>query len=128
MGRDKALLPWPPNHRPGGTFLSAAIRLLTAHGVFVDQALAVVGMTRLEALCQVLGNQAAPDFPAKEFLTGVAAPQRAVAVEGGQLGIEPQDRVEKVMVLLPLTSPGDDCVGIRGRDLLHGWRSPFGNF
>ena len=49
---------------------------LTAHGVFIDQALAVVGMTRLEALCQVFGNQAAPDFPAKKFLTGVAAPQR----------------------------------------------------
>jgi molybdenum cofactor cytidylyltransferase len=35
MGRDKALLPWPPNHRPGGTFLSAAIRLLTAQTDFV---------------------------------------------------------------------------------------------
>ena len=31
MGRDKALLPWPPNEALGGTFLSAAIRLLTAH-------------------------------------------------------------------------------------------------
>jgi molybdenum cofactor cytidylyltransferase len=35
MGRDKALLPWPPNHRPGGTFLSTAIRLLTAQTDFV---------------------------------------------------------------------------------------------
>ena len=35
MGRDKALLPWPPHHRPGGTFLSAAIRLLTAQTDFV---------------------------------------------------------------------------------------------
>ena len=31
MGRDKALLPWPPNDAPGGTFLSAAIRSLNAH-------------------------------------------------------------------------------------------------
>ena len=30
MGRDKALLPWPPNDPLGGTFLSAAIRSLTA--------------------------------------------------------------------------------------------------
>ncbi len=30
MGRDKALLPWPPNEGFGGTFLSAAIRSLTA--------------------------------------------------------------------------------------------------
>ena len=30
MGRDKALLPWPPNNIAGGTFLSAAIRLLTS--------------------------------------------------------------------------------------------------
>jgi molybdenum cofactor cytidylyltransferase len=30
MGRDKALLPWPPNDAQGGTLLSAAIRSLTA--------------------------------------------------------------------------------------------------
>ena len=30
MGRDKALLPWPPNDPLGGTFLSATIRSLTA--------------------------------------------------------------------------------------------------
>jgi molybdenum cofactor cytidylyltransferase len=30
MGRDKALLPWPPNDPHGGTFLSAVIRSLTA--------------------------------------------------------------------------------------------------
>jgi molybdenum cofactor cytidylyltransferase len=29
MGRDKALLPWPPDEGLGGTFLSAAIRSLT---------------------------------------------------------------------------------------------------
>ena len=30
MGRDKALLPWPPNDAGAGTFLSAGIRLLTS--------------------------------------------------------------------------------------------------
>ena len=30
MGRDKALLPWPPNTATGSTFLSAAIQSLTA--------------------------------------------------------------------------------------------------
>jgi molybdenum cofactor cytidylyltransferase len=30
MGRDKALLPWPPNDTLGGTFLAAAIRLLAS--------------------------------------------------------------------------------------------------
>jgi len=30
MGRDKALLPWPPDDPSGGTLLSAAIRSLTA--------------------------------------------------------------------------------------------------
>ena len=28
MGRDKALLPWPPGTSGGGTFLSATIELL----------------------------------------------------------------------------------------------------
>lgn len=43
MGRDKALLPWPPNAAGsalGDTFLSAAIRLFSAH---VDEVLVVVG-------------------------------------------------------------------------------------
>jgi molybdenum cofactor cytidylyltransferase len=41
MGRDKALLPWPPDSPIGGnTFLSAAIRLLT---LYVDIVLVVVG-------------------------------------------------------------------------------------
>src|ERR1022692_4396127 len=39
MGRDKALLPWPPNGTTG-TFLSAAIQLLFSH---VDVVLVVVG-------------------------------------------------------------------------------------
>src|ERR1700687_615612 len=43
MGRDKALLPWPPRPTtsgPGDTFLSAAIRLFFSH---VDVVLVVVG-------------------------------------------------------------------------------------
>lgn len=43
MGRDKALLPWPPDavaSALGDTFLSAAIRLFSAH---VDEVLVVVG-------------------------------------------------------------------------------------
>jgi molybdenum cofactor cytidylyltransferase len=43
MGRDKALLPWPPagaGSSPGETFLSAAIRLFAA---YVDVVLVVVG-------------------------------------------------------------------------------------
>jgi molybdenum cofactor cytidylyltransferase len=42
MGRDKALLPWPPSggSSPGETFLSAAIRLFAA---YVDVVLVVVG-------------------------------------------------------------------------------------
>ena len=43
MGRDKALLPWPPqpaSSAPGDTFLSAAIRLFFSH---VDVVLVVVG-------------------------------------------------------------------------------------
>ena len=43
MGRDKALLPWPPNATGAGlgeTFLSAAIHLFSAH---VDEVLVVVG-------------------------------------------------------------------------------------
>jgi molybdenum cofactor cytidylyltransferase len=43
MGRDKALLPWPPTTsevEKGDTFLSAAIRLFSAH---VDEVLVVVG-------------------------------------------------------------------------------------
>src|SRR5271157_262762 len=39
MGRDKALLPWPPS-APADTFLSAAIRLFFSH---VDVVLVVVG-------------------------------------------------------------------------------------
>src|ERR1700704_5119760 len=43
MGRDKGLLPWPPqpsSSAPGDTFLSAAIRLFFSH---VDVVLVVVG-------------------------------------------------------------------------------------
>ncbi len=43
MGRDKALLPWPPDG-VGDTFLSAAIRLFSAH---VDEVLVVVGKNEI---------------------------------------------------------------------------------
>jgi molybdenum cofactor cytidylyltransferase len=47
MGRDKALLPWPPSgtgSAPGETFLSAAIQLFAA---YVDVVLVVVGKNEL---------------------------------------------------------------------------------
>ena len=40
MGRDKALLPWPPANPGGGTFLSAAIETL---GAFNDLVIVVAG-------------------------------------------------------------------------------------
>ena len=40
MGRDKALLPWPPNDASGGTFLSAAIRSLNP---YTDLVIVVTG-------------------------------------------------------------------------------------
>ena len=40
MGRDKALLPWPPDSDQGGTFLSAAIQLFFP---YVDVVLVVAG-------------------------------------------------------------------------------------
>ena len=48
MGRDKALLPWPPQSAAtsaGDTFLSAAIRLFTPH---VDVILVVVGKNKID--------------------------------------------------------------------------------
>jgi molybdenum cofactor cytidylyltransferase len=48
MGRDKALLPWPPQSaatNAGDTFLSAAIRLFTPH---VDVILVVVGKNKID--------------------------------------------------------------------------------
>jgi len=45
MGRDKALLPWPPNDSLGGTFLSATIRSLTAQ---TDLVIVVAGANTLQ--------------------------------------------------------------------------------
>ena len=45
MGRDKALLPWPPNDSLGGTFLSATIRSLTAQ---TDLVIVVAGANALQ--------------------------------------------------------------------------------
>ena len=50
MGRDKALLPWPPQPAGGGTFLSAAIRLFSPH---VDVVLVIAGKNA-EVLARVV--------------------------------------------------------------------------
>ncbi len=50
MGRDKALLPWPPKNEVGGTFVSEAIRSLNAH---VDLVIVVAG-ANLEQLAPVV--------------------------------------------------------------------------
>jgi molybdenum cofactor cytidylyltransferase len=58
MGRDKALLPWPPqitNSAPGDTFLSSAIRLFFSH---VDEVLVVVGKNEAAVAPVVYANGA----------------------------------------------------------------------
>jgi molybdenum cofactor cytidylyltransferase len=59
MGRDKALLPWPPqtaNSTAGDTFLSAAIRLFFSH---VDEVLVVVGKNESALAPIIYANGAA---------------------------------------------------------------------
>jgi molybdenum cofactor cytidylyltransferase len=57
MGRDKALLPWPPQPtNTGDTFLSAAIRLFLDH---VDEVLVVVGKNQAALAPVVYANGAA---------------------------------------------------------------------
>jgi len=57
MGRDKALLPWPPQPAtaPGETFLSAAIKLFSSH---VDEVLVVVGRNEASIAPIVYANGA----------------------------------------------------------------------
>src|SRR5271166_570113 len=59
MGRDKALLPWPPPSGsttiPTDTFLSAAIRLFSSH---VDEVLVVVGKNEAALASVVYANGA----------------------------------------------------------------------
>ncbi len=58
MGRDKALLPWPPhiaNSPPAGTFLSAAIQLFIP---YVDVVLVVVGKNEAAMAPTVYANGA----------------------------------------------------------------------
>ncbi len=58
MGRDKALLPWPPQPSaatPGGTFLSAAIALFSP---YVDVVLVVVGKNEHSLMPIVYANGA----------------------------------------------------------------------
>ena len=58
MGRDKALLPWPPlgSGSAGDTFLSAAIRLFFSH---VDEVLVVAGKNEAALAPIVYANGAA---------------------------------------------------------------------
>lgn len=58
MGRDKALLPWPPlaTNAPGETFLSAAIHLFSSH---VDEVLVVVGKNEAALAPIIYANGAA---------------------------------------------------------------------
>ena len=54
MGRDKALLPWPPQStKTGDTFLSAAIRLFLSH---VDEVLVVAGKNQAALAPVVYAN------------------------------------------------------------------------
>src|SRR5271154_2375277 len=55
MGRDKALLPWPPESALGGTFLSAAIKLFFP---FVDVVLVVAGKNQSAVAPVVYANGA----------------------------------------------------------------------
>ena len=58
MGRDKALLPWPPRlgeSQPGGTFLSAAIELFIP---YVDMVLVVVGSNERDLAPVIYANGA----------------------------------------------------------------------
>jgi molybdenum cofactor cytidylyltransferase len=55
MGRDKALLPWPPNEGRGGTFLSAMIRALTSQ---TDLVIVVTG-TNTSQLAPIIYAQGA---------------------------------------------------------------------
>ncbi len=58
MGRDKALLPWPPQIAGvphGGTFLSAAIKLFLSH---TDVVLVVVGKNKSELAPVIYANGA----------------------------------------------------------------------
>jgi molybdenum cofactor cytidylyltransferase len=71
MGRDKALLPWPPSNPsgiPGTTFLSAAIRSLSSH---TDMVLVVAG-ANTEALAPSVYAEGArlvenPDWEQGQF-------------------------------------------------------------
>lgn len=55
MGRDKALLPWPPENSTGETFLSAAIRALSP---FNDMVLVVAGENEVAVESVVYANGA----------------------------------------------------------------------
>ena len=81
MGRDKALLPWPPLAL-GDTFLSAAIRLFFSH---VDEVLVVVGNNEAAVAPVVYANGASlvvnPD-PARGQFSSLRVGLREVLTRG----------------------------------------------
>jgi molybdenum cofactor cytidylyltransferase len=81
MGRDKALLPWPPAAL-GDTFLSAAIRLFFSH---VDEVLVVVGNNEAAVAPVVYANGASlvvnPD-PARGQFSSLRVGLREVLKRG----------------------------------------------
>src|ERR1700676_1781502 len=92
MGRDKALLPWPPqpsSSAPGDTFLSAAIRLFFPH---VDVVFVVVGKNEDALSPVVYANGASlvvnPD-PARGQFSSLRVGRRWVLNQGRDAGIIP---------------------------------------
>ena len=81
MGRDKALLPWPPSGQ-ADTFLSSAIRLLFSH---VDEVLVVVGTNEAAVAPVVYANGASvvvnPD-PARGQFSSLQVGLREVLKRG----------------------------------------------
>ena len=71
----------------------------SAHGVFIDKAFAVVSVAGADVLGNLFGDEAALDLPAEETFSGISAPECAVAVEGGELGIAAENVVEEGVVL-----------------------------
>jgi hypothetical protein len=66
-----------------------------ADGVFIHFAAEVAAMARVEPVAIGAGDEAAFHGPAHEAGSGVAAPERAVAIEDGDFGIEVEDRLRE---------------------------------
>ena len=77
MGRDKALLPWPPEPAgivSSGTFLSAAIELFSPH---VDMVLVVVGKNENSLAPIIYASGASLVWRAASFVRRCASASRA---------------------------------------------------